>query len=269
MREFIIDFSQENPFPNGTDAGQMGENNATTLVIRPGDEILNSGCASFAIVFLSKGVIYRSEHFKPADEFRMLLGEHLTQDHYLSIQIEGYSEENNVLFKSPMVSNIQFSPSIKGKEGTIDPSDYQLKAQISLNTQARHTHPEKKTVILSYDKGEFETYMVTANFPRIDFYSYEEIENFVVPQDAEIVSVRMKFKEEDFAEWIDLRDMINYDTKNPYIISMHKTVADIELGSTVFCRIHFLKNVNALTAKNIIIIKKEFHIHPIIFTISV
>lgn len=270
MRELIIDFNSENPLSTGADAGYIGENNATELIIKPSTKLLNSGSQTFSVVFLSQGQIFRTDPFEPAEEFRVKLGAHLTQDHYLSLQLEGYSEEDVLLCKSPMVTKIHFMPSIEGTESEIDPEDHMISAQVALNSKARHEHPnlsvidhftdeneelcyknapvcrtpKVKTVELSYDNGDFDTSLSTSGLIRLDFFTYEGINDFIVPSDCEIVSVELQIEKEDCPEWLDIKDMINFDPDNPCISYARKTFEDPSLGSTVFCRLIFLTGIN-------------------------
>lgn len=270
MRELHIDFTLDDPLSKGSEAGYIGENNATELVIRPGAKILNSGSKKFVIVFLTQGNIFRSEQFDPAAEFRIKLGAHLTQDHYLSLQLEGYSDNDALICKSQMVTKIHFMPSIQGDECEIDPKDYQIYSQIALNTKSRHSHlnsavinylnsvngeltlnnspvckkPKVKTAVLSYENGDFDASLSTSGLIRLDFFSYEGIDDFIVPPDSEIVSVELQIDGEDCPEWLDIRDMSTFDPDNPCIPYARKTFSDPSLTSTVFCRLFFLSSIN-------------------------
>lgn len=271
MRELIVDFNQEDPLSSGTEAGYIGENNATELVIKPSSKLLHSGSSFFTVVFLTKGQIYRTEQLDPASEFRITLEAHLTQDHYLSLQLEGYSEENTLLCKSPMVTKIHFMPSIQGNESEFTAEEYQAYVQVALNTNSRHQHHNStvlshlgeengvltykdspiiaqsqniKTAVLSYENGDFDTSFSSSGLTRIDFFSYESLDSFVIPQDGEIVSVELQIDSEDCPEWLDLKNMTDYDPNNPCIYYIHKTSTDPSLQSTVFCRLYFLSGVN-------------------------
>lgn len=283
MRELYIDLSAENPLSKGSEAGHIGENNATTLVIHPGSKILNTGCSSFAVVFLCKGEIYRTELFKPASEFRVKLGAHLTQDHYLSLQLEGYSENKTMLFKSPMVTKIHFLPSIEGAESEIDPEDYKTHTQIALNTQSRHSHsnsavlnrlnvengelvynnspvckfPKIKTAILSADSGEIDAQISATGLLRMDLVSYLDIDSLPLPANAEIISIELQIDSDEFPEWLDLREMSSYDPTCPYILSFFKPTNDTETMTTVLARIFFFENYNKIvTAISAFLLKK-------------
>lgn len=272
MRELTIDYNLENPLSGGCEAGYIGENNATKLIIRPSAELLSSGCSFFVAVFLSKGVIFRSEHFKPAETLEIMLGSHLTQNHYLSVQLEGYSEENMLLCKSPMVSKIQFLPSISGVDDEIDIDDYLLKMHVELNRENRHchgnsnvikhlgedegyllykgervcSHNAEKSVVLSVIDGEIDAMTTTGGFNTLNIFSYSDIGDFVVPSDAEIKSVELCIEHESCPEWIDMRDMFSYDTAHPYVLDCRKVNVDPQLNLTIVCRAFFFGGTNII-----------------------
>lgn len=270
MRELTVDFSLENPLSGGAEAGYIGEHNATTLVIKPSAEILDTGCASYAVVFLTRNEVYRSEFFEPADEFRIDLGAHLTRDYYLNLQIEGYSEEKDMIYKSPMVTKIQFMPSINGDVTEFDETEYKLYTQVYNNTKSRHTHPNSdvigslsdsdgillykgepieglkkiKTLEMSYSNGDFDFNIDASGCNRFELISY--FTDTGIPYDAEIQKIELHIANEECPEWLDIRDMINYDPFNPYIINMSKQFYEPEIVITVFCRIYFIKDFNKI-----------------------
>ena len=269
MRELTVDFSLENPLSGGAEAGYIGEHNATTLVVKPGEEILATGCASYAVVFLTRGEVYRTEMFEPADEFRISLGAHLTRDYYLSLQIEGYSEENDMIFKSPMVTKIQFMPSINGNKTEFDDSEYKLYTQVFNNTKMRHQHSnsdvidelseengklkykgepirtgaQTKSVELSYENGEID-FILNSATKVMTFLSYEPDINAVMPADAEIQKIELQIKNDDCPEWIDLREISLLDESNPCLVSMCRPFYDKAINVNVFCRIFCIKESN-------------------------
>lgn len=271
MRELLIDFNSENPLSGGDEAGYIGENNATQLVIKPSEEILGSESNFFVAVFLTDGRIYRSEQLKPAQEMRIMLGAHLTQDHYLSVQLEGYSEENMLIYKSPMVSKIRFMPSIEGKECTEDIAEYTLKGNIEINRNHRHSHDNseviknlneaggcltyngvpvgaqknEKVVVLSYEKGEVDVTHVSENALGFKIFSYESLENYGIPDNAQILSVELQIENDSLPEWLDLRDMYMYDIDCPYVVCCRKPFYNDDYNYVV-ATVHFLVNSNVI-----------------------
>ncbi|MBQ3007462.1 MAG: hypothetical protein IJD78_07875 [Clostridia bacterium] len=274
MRELIVDFNLENPLSGGCDAGYIGENNATKLILKPSSEHLGSGAAFFVAVFMSKGEIFRSEHFAPSEAFEILLGSHLTRDHYLKVQLEGYAEEDMLVCKSPMISEIRLLPSIEGCECEIDVCDYLLRTQIELNSEFRHAHknaedlsllrgkggkllfsgksvcvrPEEKTVELSVDNGEVDAMINIDGATSLNIFTYSAIDDFVIPADAEIKSVELNINHEDMPEWLDMRDMFIYDHENPYVYFCRKMFVDKSTDLTTFCKAYFTKNSNSVSS---------------------
>lgn len=270
MRELTVDFSLENPISGGADAGYIGEHNATTLVVKPGAEILATGCASYAVVFLTRGEVYRTEMFEPSEEFRISLGAHLTRDYNLSLQIEGYSEENDMIFKSPMVTKIQFLPSINGNKTEFDDSEYKLYTQVFNNTKMRHQHAnsdvidelseengklkykgepirtgaQTKSVELSYENGEIDFIFTNAEIKNMIFLTYEPDINAVMPTDAEIQKIELQIENADCPEWIDLREISLFDDSNPCIVNMCRPYFDKSLSANVFFKVICIKELN-------------------------
>lgn len=274
MRELTIDFNLENPLSGGSEAGYIGENNATRLIIKPSAELLGSGSSFFVAVFLSKGEIFRSEHFEPAESLEIMLGAHLTQEHYLSVQLEGYSEEDMLVCKSPMVSKIQLLPSISGNESELIKDNYLLEAQIAFNTESRHSHSNsdvisllgekgtklsyngesvckcgnEKSVVLSVLDGEIDAMNTTNGYNILSIFTYSDIENFAIPSDAEIKSVELNIEHESCPEWIDMRNMFSYDTAHPYVLDCRKINVDPETELTTVCRAFFFGDTNSICA---------------------
>lgn len=270
MRELTVDFSLENPLSGGAEAGYIGEHNATTLVVKPGEEILATGCASYAVVFLTRGEVYRTEMFEPADEFRISLGAHLTRDYYLSLQIEGYSEENDMIFKSPMVTKIQFMPSINGNKTEFDDTEYKLYTQVFNNTKMRHQHSnsdvidelseengklkykgepirtgaQTKSVELSYDNGEVDFVYSNSNVSRMTLFTYETDISKIMPADAEIQKIELQIESDNCPEWLDLREFSLFDEERPCILSMCRPFYDESLCVYVFCKVFCIEEIN-------------------------
>lgn len=273
MRELTVDFNLENPLSGGCYAGYIGENNATKLILKPSAEHLGSGAVFFVAVFMSKGRVFRSEHFEPAESFEIMLGSHLTQDHCLRVQLEGYAEKNMLVCKSPTVSEIRLSPSITGSECDVDNGDYLLRTQIELNTAFRHAHEnsptlsmlsekgkklyykgekvcklaDEKTVELSVDNGEIDAMLNIDGFSSLNVFTYSAIDDFVIPENAEIKSVELNIEHPDLPEWFDMHDMFIYDHKNPYVYFCRKMFVDQSTELTTFCKAYFLNTANSIS----------------------
>lgn len=272
MREIMIDFNLSEPLPDGTEAGYIGENNATKLVVRPSREMLNSGCIFFVAVFLSKGEIIRSEQFEPNGMIEIMLGANLTRDHYLSMQLEGYSQENMLVFKSPMISKIHFMPSICGEASESDANDYLLGTQVELNTNARHTHRNAevlnditqsngilayngkpicnckaiKELLLEQHEDYIDVFFSSNPFNKMIFVLYGDYEDLKSYESINVKSVKLNIEKKVYPTWLDLKDMIIYDKNNMYTVYYHTPFYDNELGALVLCTVGFENAANMI-----------------------
>lgn len=126
MRTLTIDFTSARLLPEGNDAGYVGEHNATQLKIIPPIEMADcESIATYVVAFATgKGVLY-SDSFLKSEEITVSLTAKLTTDYYLGVQLEGYDSEGELVVKSPLVTQLQLSPSARGTGcendgGTID-----------------------------------------------------------------------------------------------------------------------------------------------------
>ncbi len=115
MRTLKIDFTSAKVLPEGNDAGYIGEHNATQLVITPPIEM--SECeeiATYVVAFTTGGGVLHSDNILKSEEITVSLTSRLTTDYYLGVQLEGYDSEGKLVVKSPLVTQLQLSPSARG-----------------------------------------------------------------------------------------------------------------------------------------------------------
>lgn len=115
MRTLKIDFASAKLLPDGCDAGYVGEHNATEITIIPPVEMAEcESIATYIVAFAtSSGVLY-SDSFLKSEEITVSLTSKLTTDYYLGVQLEGYDSEGRLVVKSPLVTQLQLSPSARG-----------------------------------------------------------------------------------------------------------------------------------------------------------
>lgn len=115
MRTLKIDFTSAKVLPEGNDAGYIGEHNATQLVITPPIEMKDCAeIATYVVAFTTgRGVLY-SDSILKTEEITVSLTSKLTTDYYLGVQLEGYDSEGKLVVKSPLVTQLQLSPSARG-----------------------------------------------------------------------------------------------------------------------------------------------------------
>ncbi len=115
MRSLRIDFTSAKVLPEGSDAGYIGEHNATQLIITPPREMSECGeIATYVVAFTTGGGVLHSDSILKTDEITVSLTSKLTTDYYLGVQLEGYDSEGELVVKSPLVTQLQLSPSARG-----------------------------------------------------------------------------------------------------------------------------------------------------------
>ncbi len=115
MRTLKIDFTSAKVLPEGSDAGYIGEHNATRLVITPPLEMSEcESIATYVVAFTTGGGVLHSDNILKTDEITVSLTSRLTRDYYLGVQLEGYDSEGELVVKSPLVTQLQLSPSARG-----------------------------------------------------------------------------------------------------------------------------------------------------------
>lgn len=141
IRKFNIDFTAENILPDGSVTGYQGEHNATTLSIVPPDEMTNcEDIVAYKVAFeLNNCRHTRSELLEKTSPVTVLLSSQITSSKEISVQLEGYGEDGNLLVKSPKVEKLIFEDSVGGVCVDFD-GQSGTASDITANTLARHIH---------------------------------------------------------------------------------------------------------------------------------
>lgn len=251
MRTVRIDFTSENILPDGGAIGRMGEHNATDLVITPPAEMTEcEEIVNYVAAFVTEGKIIRSDFYPKAEQITVSLCSQLTQDHSLSLQLEGYDGTGGLVVKSAIVSELTLLPSAGGDETDFDSEDGGIVSQINLNTLARHNHPNKsvldkfgeengiltyngeptsarKSKTLEFDVLSGEAMIETDNTMMRFFVCNYAFETPPVADGAEIIRVEMKAELDGVDdEWVDLRDMLKFDKYTPYFVHEFRAFYD-------------------------------------------
>lgn len=246
MRTVRIDFSNENVLPDGEYIGRMGEHNATDLEITPPAEMAEcEEIINYVAAFVTEGKIIRSDFYPKAEKISVPLCAQLTQDHTLSVQLEGYDGNGSLLVKSAVLTGLKLLPSAGGDETDFDGESGGMVTQINLNTLARHNHSNKEvldklgedgglltfngkqvgtsspeTVVLNVKSGEAVTEF---NGNTVYIYMYEG-ENRV-PEGSRILSIEYNLVSQGENEWRSLEDSIETNVYSPYFINMNRAFA--------------------------------------------
>ena len=156
IRNFRILFpSADNILPDGDFAGYVGEHNATLLEITPPKEMTDcEDIATYRIAFeLTNCRAVHSDPITKAVSISMLLPAQVTSSKVISVQLEGYSTDNNLVAKSEKISKIKFYPSVCGVETGADNKPFGIVAEVTANTQARHKHSNAAVLDSLSDSG--------------------------------------------------------------------------------------------------------------------
>ncbi len=142
IRIYTIDFTAETILPtDGSILGYQGENNATTLSIIPPEEM--TACediVAYKVAFeLNNCRHTRSETIAKNSPVEVLLSSLITSSKEISVQLEGYGADGNLVVKSPKVTKLTFDDSVGGVS-VDNESENAAAAEIAANTVARHTH---------------------------------------------------------------------------------------------------------------------------------
>lgn len=268
MRIFNIDYTNsDNMLPDGDVLGYRGEHNATQLVITPPQEMSdNESIISYRIAFgLTNCRAVHSEPIEKTETVSMLLFSQITSSEIISVQLEGYSDDNSLIAKSETVKKLKFSESVCGVETSADGSAHGIVAEVNANSRARHTHPnsdvinnlgENESGALTYNGKSVQR--PTATITTSDIYvtdmiglsghtaaigSYDEL----LPEGTEIKTIRIKWED----EWVDIHDMYIIDGV-PYILNFNKVWNNEDTALYVFAMVSFVTSgYNAITSMGI------------------
>lgn len=158
MRKINIDFNAENILPDGSVLGKVGEHNATELLIKPPADMLEySDLSHISVVFSMGTKRVSSDAISAADEISFIISRDFTKVSVVSLQLEGYDGNDNLLVKSDRVDDLIFESCINGEEylGADEPP---LITEIRQNTLARHSHENKDILDLLSADGKNLTY---------------------------------------------------------------------------------------------------------------
>lgn len=232
MRFIHIDFENpENMLPDGYILGNQGEHNATVLVIIPPEDMrTDRDITSFRVAFeLTNCRTVRSKSYDKTIEFSVPLFSQITSSETISVQLEGYDDNGELVVKSDKVTKLKFNPSVCGVE--IPPSDSpdSMAAEVNLNTKFRENFGEDEKGILTYKgnpvgsgdiikmheltSGQF---MIITNTPGIFSLCDSDNES---PVGFEIVKIEVSFDDTAFIDIMRLfenEDMIPYFRANTH-----------------------------------------------------
>lgn len=142
MRSIRINYNVESErLPDGKCLGNKGEHNATELVITAPEEMLNDNNVECFIIAFQIGAHkqFRSNVQEKSETVRYKVPREVTEANTISVQLEGYDSEDELIIKSDIIEGFYFNNSICGEE-TDEEDSKSLSSEIAANTLARHSH---------------------------------------------------------------------------------------------------------------------------------
>ncbi len=235
MRTFIIDYTNtENMLPDGDVIGYYGEHNATQLVITPPQEMTDcENISYYRIAFgLTNCRAVHSESLEKGETVAMPLFSQITKSDTVSVQLEGYSSDGNLVAKSETVKKLKFSESVGGVEISADSKSGGLAAEVAEIVEDV-SNIKSQIEDLNDDISEINRPTNSIIFPlgNIDvdppnFYvTYLNQGVWGLVDGSETFAEGIEIKTIEFLyldNWIDIRDMIKLDYV-PYTLNMYKT----------------------------------------------
>lgn len=261
--------------------GFQGEHNATTLSIVPPDEMTNcEDIVAYKVAFeLNNCRHTRSELLEKTSPITIRLSSQITSSKEISVQVEGYSADGNLLVKSPKITKLTFADSVGGVSADYE-NEGGTASDIAANTLARHTHKnaevlaslsENKSGNLTYNgkeignssggNSERETtepieflndYSLEAN---MDVSSCSTNNTLLIKAIADESNsyankeiAKIEFSFDGGESWVDVRDFITIDPLIPYAINIFKsfTYNDETYDTICFGSLGYISSISSL-----------------------
>lgn len=248
MENFRIDFTLSNPFPDGKKIGENGEKNAAQLIITPPENLASrEEIRSYVVAFSTERGPVRVGPFPKSETLTVPVRNALTVGSALSVQLEGFDADGEFIIKSPVLSGITISNSIRDCEtsdGSASGGESIIPGHSHENLDVLDSLSENDGVLLyngkeisggGTDSGQIKT-VVLENTEKFQFYTeypvsgsftllanHDSEGNFYVPLGAEIVSLELNIIYSETPEWVDIRDMNTSDSFQPYTVNCHRT----------------------------------------------
>lgn len=212
MRTIHIDFTKSPVEISNMTLGKQGEHNATELkIIPPAEMSENEKIISYAVAFqIGTYKKFYSLTVEKAETIIVPIERQVTNVNYLSIQLEGYDGNENMLIKSERLDGFIFEPSVTGDEIQKDISSG-FAEQVAANTSFR----KKFSEFIKISGVTTNYFMPTSDFNScVSLYLYaDEYEGHEIKS--------LKFKIDGI--WFDVKDLSVYDRRS-YMINMGKIV---------------------------------------------
>lgn len=255
IRTININLTDGNIAAENNVLGFQGEHNATTLSIVPPDEMTNcEDIVAYKVAFeLNNCRHTRSELLEKTSPVTVLLSSQITSSKEISVQLEGYGADGNLLVKSPKVTKLTFADSVGGVSVDYE-NEGGTAADIAANTLARHTH-ENAEVLASLSENESGNLTYNGkeignssggNSERATTEPIEFLNDYSFDANMDVSScsnntllikaiadesnsyankeiAKIEFSFDGGESWVDVRDFITINPTFPYSINIFKS----------------------------------------------
>lgn len=252
MRSFNIDFNSADPYLDGKCLGNIGEKNASQLLVIPPAEMTeNEKITNYIAAFSTEKGAVRLGPYEKAEQITVPIIGSLTVGYTLAFQLEGYDDEGETVIKSPLLNGFTFEGSVHKCSSCAGGGEDEF---------AFHFHPNYSVLAALSDKNGVLTYggesigqkiktvellasesKATAYVDYSAFGSIHFVTNSGISEKATILSVEIKVSGDSLPDsWVEIRNM-NDPIQGfvPYISNIHQGFCLIEpnevcVGSVFF-----------------------------------
>jgi hypothetical protein len=259
MRSITIDFTKSPIEISEAVLGHKGEKNATQLIIKPPTEMSapDSGIVYYCVAFqIGAHRVSHSALYEKAETITVPLERSVTQVNVLSLQLEGYDGEENVIIKSDRVDNLTFDVSVDGEEYDGNSGSRNLGAEVAAMQNKLNQFGEDKNGNLLYKGNPITagrpTREVTLSGKNGEYYCATLDTTYLIvdttysfANGTEIKSIEILYD----GKWINIYDIARYDGYAT-VINMFAVSEEVEfvVGESVLAIISPLHTAGFLTS---------------------
>lgn len=226
MKTITIDFTKTPAEISDKILGHQGEHNRTRLVITPPAEMAEDpNIISYAVCYqVGAHKVAHSEICDKADTITVLIERKVSKTNVISLQLEGYDSEENLLVLSDRITDLVFEPSATGEEYD-GGNESALAEQVAyIKNKVENFEPTgsggavKKTITLDVSNVIIES---ASNDKIHQCFRIAMYQN-PLPVNAVITNMRIKTSNSDL---VDIKDIQKY-TGTPIVINMNRIFYD-------------------------------------------
>ena len=135
---------------------------------------------------------------------------------------------------------------LKGKDYVLTDADKQEIVDEVVGTGGGTAERPTKPIELSYLNGDID-FVTDSSVNSVKAVSYGNLaDDSAISLSSEIQKIEILFNDDNYPDWINLQEMINYDPQNPYILFANKPFFSETEFMTIYFRVYFIRELNAI-----------------------